>query len=161
MILLYGLYEGEMREQQELLFLWLHLGEFGKNFSHTYHDISREKEGTFMVQGGYPSALEDHERLPCRKKIFSHSSMMVDGFGMWNVKGRSHGVTRALLLRPTVLSLESMFLLMECSKGSMHPLFLQIFMRRFSWEDSLMDLTFSSHMMHGKKYIYVLVDYSF
>ena len=85
---------------------------------------------------------------------------MVDGFGIWNFKERSHGVTRALLLRPTALSLESMFLLMECSKGSMHPLFLQIFMRRFSWEDSLMDLTFSSHMMHGKKYIYMLVDYS-
>ena len=53
-----------------------------------------------MVQGGYPSALKDHERLPYRKKIFSHSSMMVDDFGMWNDKGRSHG---ALFLRPTTL----------------------------------------------------------
>ena len=143
-----------------MLLLWLHLGEFGQKFSHTFHDISGKKEGTFMVQGGYPFALEDYEGLPCRKDIFSHSSMMVDIFGIWSVKGRSHGVTRALLLRPTTLSLESMFLLMECSKGSMHPLLLQIFMREFSWEDSLMDLTFSSHMMHGKKYIYFLIDYS-
>ena len=52
MILIYGLYEGEIREQQELLLLWLHLGEYGQKFSHTFHDISRKKEGTFMVQGG-------------------------------------------------------------------------------------------------------------
>ena len=87
MILLYGLYEGELRQQQELLFLWLHLGEYGQEFSHTFHDISREEEGTFQVQGGYPSALEDYERLPYRKKIFSHSNVIVDGFGIWNVKG--------------------------------------------------------------------------
>ena len=131
MILLYGLYEGEMREQQELLLLWLHLGEYGQSFSHTYHDISREEEGTFRVQGGYPSALKDYEKLPYQKKIFSHSSMIVDGFGIWDVKGRSHGVTRALSLRPTTLSLGSMFLLMGCSKESMYPFLLQIFMRRF------------------------------
>ena len=106
-----------------------------------------------MVKEGYPSTLEDYERLPCREKIFSHSSMMVDGFGMWNFKGRSHGVRRALLLRPTVLSLGSMLLLMERSKGSMHPLILQTFMRIFSWEGSLMDLTFNLLTMHGRKYI--------
>ena len=80
MILLHGFYEGEMKEQQELLLLWLHLGEYGKNSSDTFHEISREKEGTFMVKGGYPSTLKDHERLPCRKEIFSHISMMVDGY---------------------------------------------------------------------------------
>ena len=130
MISLHGLYEGEMRQQQKLLLLWLHLGEYGKNSSHTFHDISEEKKGTIMVQGGYPSALEDHERLPCRKMIFSHSSMMVDGFGMWNVKGRSHG---ALFLRPIVLSHGSVFLLMECSKEYVYPFFLQIFVRKSSW----------------------------
>ena len=69
-----------------------------------------KREGTFMVQGGYPSALEDHERLPCRKMIFSHSSTMVDGFGMWNVKGMSHG---ALFLRPTTLTHGRVLLSME------------------------------------------------
>ena len=108
------------------------MGEYGQKYSHTFHEISKEKEGTFKVQGGYPSALKDHERLPCRKKIFSHSSMMVDGFGIWNVKGRSHG---ALLLRPTTLSHRSMFLLMEYSKEGMYPFFLHNFMGRFSWEE--------------------------
>ena len=40
MILLYGLYEGEMRKQKKFLLLWLHLGEYGKKPSHTFHDIS-------------------------------------------------------------------------------------------------------------------------
>ena len=46
------LYEGEMRQQQRLLLLWFHLGEYGKNPPHTFHDIFEEKKGTFMVQGG-------------------------------------------------------------------------------------------------------------
>ena len=36
MILLHGLYEGEMREKQEFMLFWLHLGEYGKKFSHTF-----------------------------------------------------------------------------------------------------------------------------
>ena len=106
------------------------------------------------MQRGYLSAMEEEE------KILSHSSMMVDGFGVWNIKRRSHGVTRALSLRTTVLSLGSMSSLMECSKKSMYPFFLQIFMRRFSWEDSFMDLIFSIPTMYGKKLIYVHVDCS-
>ena len=142
------------------MFLWLLLGEYGLEFLHTHHDILGGMYGTFKVQRGYPSTMEDMERLPHRKKIYSHNIMLVDGFGMWNVKERSHGVTRALTLRPTSLSLESMFLLMECPKGSMHPSFLHIFMRTFSWEDSFMDLTFRLLTMHGNKYIYVLIDCS-
>ena len=143
-----SLYEGEMRQQQKFLLLWLHLGEYGKNSSHTFHDISEEKKGTFMVQRGYPSVLEDHERLPCRDMIFSHSSIMVDGFGIWNVKGRSHG---ALLQRPTMLSHRSSFLWMRYSKGRRYPFFLQIFMSIFSWEDLLEDLTFIPLTMYGRE----------
>lgn len=110
-----------------------------------------------MVQGGYPSTLKEHERLPCTEETFPHSSMMVDGFGIWNVKGRSH---EALLLRHTTLSHRRMFLLMEYSKEKMYPFFLQNFMRRFSWDNLSLDLTFNLLLMYGKKYIYVLIDYS-
>ena len=68
-------------------------------------------------------------------------------------------MTRDLSLRPTTLSLGSMFLLMECSKGSMHPSIWETFMRRSSWKDSSMDLTFSLLTMHGKKCISVLIDH--
>ena len=146
-----------MREQQELLLLWLHLGEYGKKSSHAFHEILKEKEGTFMVQGCYPSTLEDHERLPCRKNIFSHSSMVVDDLGIWDVKEISHG---ALSQRPTTLSHRSMFLWMEYSEEKMYSFFLQIFMRRFLWEDLLMDLTFIQLTMYGRECIFVLVDYS-
>ena len=115
--------------------------------------------GTFKVQRGYPSTLKDKEGLPHRKNISPHNNMIMDEFDMSNVKEGNHGVTRALSLGPTTLSLGSMFLLMECSKVSMHPFMLQIFMRRFSWEDSSMDLTFNLLIMHGKKYISILVDY--
>ena len=137
-----------MREHQELLLLWLHLGEYGKNSSHTFHEISEEKEATFMVQGGYPSALEDHERLPYRKKIFPLISMMVDEFGIWNVKERIHG---ALLQRPTTLSHRSMFLWMKYPKERRYPFFLQIFVRESSRGSLYMDLTFSLLTMYGRK----------
>ena len=58
-----------------------------------------------------------------------------------------------------MLSLGIMDLLLECSKGSMHPFILQTFMRRFSWEGSSMDLTFILLAMHGKKCISTLIDH--
>ena len=82
---------------------------------------------------------------------------MVDEFGIWNDKERSHG---ALFLRPTTLSHGRVFLLMECSKEYIYPFFLYIFMRESSWGNLYMGLTFSSHMMHGRKDIDVLIDYS-
>ena len=66
-------------------------------------------------------------------------------------------MTRALSQRPTTLPLGSMYLLMECSKGSMHPFILKTTMRIFSWEGSSMDLTFNLLTMHGKKCIFVLI----
>ena len=48
---------------------------------------------------------------------------------------------------------------MECSEGIMHLFILQNFMRRFSWEGSSMDFTFSLLTMHGKKCIFVLIDH--
>lgn len=74
-----------------------------------------------MVQEGYPSELKDHERLPCRKKIFSHSSMMVDHPCICNVKERGHG---ALFLRPTTLTHGRVLLFMECSKEYLYPFFM-------------------------------------
>ena len=145
----HDLYDGGVRRQQELLLLWLLLGEYGLNFSHTLHDILGERDGTIKVQRGYPSTFEDQEVLPHRKETPTHSSMMVDDFGMWHVKEWSHGVEKALSLRPTAMSLGSMFLSMECSKGSMQAFILQTFMRRFSWEGSSMDLTFSLITMRG------------
>ena len=153
----HDLYDGYVREQRELLLLWLLLGGHGKNISHTWHDISK-RDGTIKVQGCYPT-LKDQEVLPHRKETSTHISMMVDKFGIWRVKGWSHGVARALSLRPTMLLLWSMFLLMECSKGSMYPFIFQILMGRFSWEGSSMDLTFSLLTMHGKKCISVLIDH--
>ena len=35
-----SLYEGDMRQKIFFLLLWLHLGEYGKNSAHTFHDIS-------------------------------------------------------------------------------------------------------------------------
>ena len=84
---------------------------------------------------------------------------MVDDVGTWHVKEWGHGVARALSLRPTAQSFGSMFLLMECSKGSMHPLILLTFMRSFSWEGSSMEITFNLLTMHAKKCISVLIDH--
>ena len=99
MLLFHDCYDESMGRKQNLLLLWLHLGEYGQNFSHTYHDLSGERGGTSKVQRGYLSKMEEEEN------ILSHTSMMVDGFGMWNAKGKSHGETRGLSLRPTTLSL--------------------------------------------------------
>ena len=36
----HDLYDGGVKGKQELLLLWLLLGEYGQNFSHTFQDIS-------------------------------------------------------------------------------------------------------------------------
>ena len=81
------------------MFLWLLLGEYGLNFSHTWHDISRERDGRMKVKSGSPSSSEDKEVLPHRKEISKQSSMMVVDFGIWCVKQGSHGVTKSLITK--------------------------------------------------------------
>ena len=56
-------YDESMRGQQNILLLWLFLGEQGKIFSHTLHDVAEVGDGTIMVQRGYsinnPKLLSD------------------------------------------------------------------------------------------------------
>ena len=53
----------------DINFLCMILGKYGQNFSHTWHDISVERDGTIKVQRGYPSALEYQEVLPHGKRL--------------------------------------------------------------------------------------------
>ena len=64
MFSLHDLYDGGMRRQQKLLFLWLFLREQGQICSHTLHDVVGVGDGTIMVQRGYSLALDDQEVLP-------------------------------------------------------------------------------------------------
>ena len=82
----HDLYDGGVREQQELLLLWLLLGEYGQIFFHTWQDISRERDDTIKVKKGYPSTLKDQEVLPHKKEYPTYSNMMVDEFGIWHFK---------------------------------------------------------------------------
>ena len=59
MLLLHGLYVGSVGRQQELLFLWMFLGEYGLIFFHTLHNFAGVGDGTIMVQRGYSLTLED------------------------------------------------------------------------------------------------------
>ena len=113
MLLLHSLYGADVGRQQGLLFLWRFLREYGLIFSHDLHDVARGGDGTIMVQGGYSLALEDQEILPLWKESPIYSSIMIDGFDMWDVKGWSYEVTGALSQRPTTLSLGSLGLLID------------------------------------------------
>ena len=59
MFTLHDLYYGGMGRQQNLLLLWLFLGEQGHIFSHTLHDVAGVGDGAIMVQRGYSLALDD------------------------------------------------------------------------------------------------------
>ena len=115
MFLSHDFYDGGVRRQQELLLLWLLLGEYGLYFSHTLQHVSGGRDGTIKVKIGYPSALEYQEVLPLWKESPIYSSIMVDDFDISHVKEWSYEMTGALLQRPTTLSLGSLGLLMECS----------------------------------------------
>ena len=56
MLLLHSLYGDGVGRQQELLLLWILLGEYGLIFSHTLHDVAGVDGGKIMVQGGYSLA---------------------------------------------------------------------------------------------------------
>ena len=68
MILLYGLYEGEIREQQKTLLPWVLLRKYGLILSHDLRDVAGVGDGTIMVHKGYSLALEDREVLPLWKE---------------------------------------------------------------------------------------------
>ena len=116
MMLLHDLYDDEMRKQQEMLLLWLLLGEYGLILSHTLHDVAGVDAGTIMVQRGYSLALEDQEVLPLWKEPPICRNIMVCEFGIGHVKERSYEMARALSQRPTMMSLGCLDLLMECSQ---------------------------------------------
>ena len=59
MLFLHSLYDDGVGRQQELLFLWKLLGEYGMILSHALHDVEVVGDGTIMVQRGYFLALED------------------------------------------------------------------------------------------------------
>ena len=115
MLLLHGLYGDDVGRQQELFLLCKFLGEYGLIFSHNLHDVAGVGDGAIMVQRGYSLALEDQEVLPLWKESPIYSSIMVDDFDIWHVKEWSYEMARALLQRPTTLSLGSLGLLMEFS----------------------------------------------
>ena len=92
------------------------MAEYELIFSHTLHHVAGVDDATIMVQRGYSLALEDQEVLPLWEESPINSSIMVDEFGIWHVKEWSYEMTRALLQRPTTLSLGSLGLLMEYSQ---------------------------------------------
>lgn len=96
MFLLHGLYDYNVRRQQELFFLWLLLGEYGLIFSHTLHDVSGVDGGAIMVQRGYSLDLEDQEVLPHTKKSPIYINIPAFDFGIGHVKEESYEMTRAL-----------------------------------------------------------------
>ena len=114
MVLLHYLYEGEIREQQEMLFPWVFLREYGLNLSHVCHDVARVGDGTIIVKMGYSLALYDWEVLPLWKEFPIYSSIVGDVFDNGHVKEWSYELAGAYLHRPIVLSLWSLGLLMEC-----------------------------------------------
>ena len=100
--------------QLELLLLWLLLREYGLILSHTLHDVAEVGDGTIMVQRGYSLALDDQDVLPLWEGLLMCSSIMGDVFDKEHVKEWSYELARAYLHRPTMLSLGSLGLLMEC-----------------------------------------------
>ena len=86
-LLLHILYDDGVGRQQEFLLLLKFLGEYGLNFSHTFHDVAGVGNGTIMVKMGYSLASEDQEVLPPWKESPTYSSIIIDGFDIWNVKG--------------------------------------------------------------------------
>ena len=86
MMLLHDLYDDCVRRQQESMFLWKPLGEYGLIFSHTLHDVAGVGDGTIMVQRGYSLALEDQEVLPLWKESPIYISIMVYDFDICHLK---------------------------------------------------------------------------
>ena len=82
----HDLYDGGMRRQQNFLLLWLFLGEHGKIWSHTFHDVAGVGDGTIMVQRGYSLALDDLEVLPLWEELLVCSNIMEDIFDNEHVK---------------------------------------------------------------------------
>ena len=96
------------------MFLWLLLGEHWQICSHTLHDVAGVVDGTIMVKRGYSLALDDQEELPPRKEFPICSNIVGDVFDSGHVKEWSYELEGAYLHRPTMLSLGSLGLLMEC-----------------------------------------------
>ena len=110
----HDLYDGGMRRQQKLVFLWGTLGEKGHICSHFLHDVAGVGDGTIMVQGGYSLDLDDQEVLPLWKELPIYGNIVGDVFDNGHVKEWSYRMAGAYLHRPTTLSLWSWDLLMEC-----------------------------------------------
>ena len=70
-----------------------------------------------MVQWSYSLALDDQEVLPLWKEFPIYSSIVGDEFGNEHVKEWIYELEGAYLQRPTMLSLGSLGVLMECPQN--------------------------------------------
>ena len=108
MFSLHDLYDGGMGKQQNILLLWMFLGEQEKSCSHTLHDVAGGGDGILSL------SLDDLEVLPLCKELLVCSKIMENFFDNENVKERSYVLAGAYLHWPTTFSLWSMNLWMEC-----------------------------------------------
>ena len=81
------------------------LGDQGKNFSHSFHDVAGVEDGTIIVKRGYSLALYVQEVLYPWEILLMCRSIMGDAFDILHVKYWSHELGGAYLQRPTMLPL--------------------------------------------------------
>ena len=110
----HDLYDGGMGKQQNLLLLWMFLGEQEKIFCHTLHDVVGGGDGIMSL------ALNVLEVLPLWKELLVCSNIMEDVFDNGNVEERSYVLAGAYLHRPTTVTLEH-GLMDGVSPRSLHP----------------------------------------